>query len=331
MTKLSMTGLINGERHVVAVSEECAGDRLDKFLGDHIESLSRTRIKTLMEEGCVTCAEKTVNDPSRRVKPGQVYEVLVPAARPARPVAQAIPLEICYEDADLIVIDKPAGLVVHPAAGNPDRTLVNALIAHCGDSLSGIGGEIRPGIVHRLDKDTSGLIIAAKNDVAHRNLAEQFAVHSIDRVYQAVAWGVPQKSSGVIEGNIGRSPKNRKKMAVLARGGKPAETHYRVIRPLGRGPETLAFAALIECRLKTGRTHQIRVHMAHIGHPIVGDPVYGGRRGRTGHGGDENFGALVAALGRQALHAYRLGFVHPASGEQLTFESKLPADLQALL
>jgi 23S rRNA pseudouridine1911/1915/1917 synthase len=326
-----MNGLPIGARHVVAVEPAPAGARLDKFLGDHIESLSRTRIKSLMADGCVTCAEKTVNDPSRRVKPGEVYEVLVPAARPARPLGQAISLEICYEDADLIVINKPAGLVVHPAAGNPDRTLVNALIAHCGDSLSGIGGEIRPGIVHRLDKDTSGLIIAAKNDVAHRHLAEQFAAHSIDRAYQAVVWGVPQKSTGVIEGNIGRSPKNRKKMAVLSRGGKPAETHYRLIRPLGRTPETLAFAAHIECRLKTGRTHQIRVHMAHIGHPIVGDPVYGGRRARAGHNGDESFAGLMAALGRQALHACRLGFVHPASGKKLSFDNPLPADLQALL
>jgi 23S rRNA pseudouridine1911/1915/1917 synthase len=331
MTEHSMTGLPIGERHVVAVSEARAGDRLDKFLGDHIESLSRTRIKSLMEDGCVTSTEKTVNDPSRRVKPGQVYEVLVPVARPARPQGQAIALEICHEDADLIVINKPAGLVVHPAAGNPDRTLVNALIAHCGDSLSGIGGEIRPGIVHRLDKDTSGLIIAAKNDAAHRHLAEQFAAHSIDRAYQAVVWGVPEKSTGVIRGNIGRNPKNRKKMAVLARGGKPAETHYRLIRPLGRVAERLAFAALIECRLKTGRTHQIRVHMAHIGHPIAGDPVYGGRRGRQGHSGDERFAELVAALGRQALHACRLGFVHPASGAQLRFDSELPADLKALL
>ena len=328
-----MTGPPIGARHLVTVGPERAGDRLDKVLGDQIESLSRTRIKTLMADGCVTSAKKTVNNPSRRVKPGEEYEVLVPLPRPARPVGQSIALEICYEDADLIVIDKPAGLVVHPAAGNPDRTLVNALIAHCGDTLSGIGGEIRPGIVHRLDKDTSGLIIAAKNDAAHRHLAAQFAAHSIDRAYRAVVWGVPQKSKGVIQGNIGRSPKNRKKMAVLARGGKKAETHYRGIRPLGRSEREIAGAALIECRLKTGRTHQIRVHMAHIGHPIVGDPVYGGRRARGGGSmqAGEAFAMAAAALGRQALHAWRLGFVHPASGERLNFDSPLPADLESLL
>jgi 23S rRNA pseudouridine1911/1915/1917 synthase len=325
-----------GVRHQMTVGPERAGDRLDRFLGDRIESLSRTRIKALMADGCVSSAGKTVNDPSKRVKPGEEYLIQVPIARPARPRGQAIALEICYEDADLIVIDKPAGLVVHPAAGNPDRTLVNALIAHCGDSLSGIGGEIRPGIVHRLDKHTSGLIIAAKNDAAHRHLAAQFAAHSIDRAYQAVVWGVPPKSKGVIRGNIGRSPKNRKKMAVLARGGKTAETHYRVIRPLGGGDGGIAVAALIECRLTTGRTHQIRVHMAHMGYPIVGDPVYGGRRrrhARLGAGGEsvDAIRAAAAAIGRQALHACRLGFLHPASGESLRFDSPLPADLEALL
>jgi len=305
------------------------GIRLDKFLGDQIATLSRTRIKALMAEGGVTASGKTVNDPSRPVKPGEVFEVRVPAARAARPLGQSIALAICYEDADLIVIDKPAGLVVHPAAGNPDRTLVNALIHHCGDSLSGIGGKIRPGIVHRLDKNTSGLILVAKNDAAHRHLAAQFAAHTIDRTYRAVVWGVPQNSKGVITGNIGRSSGNRKKMAVLARGGKAAETHYRVFRTLGARDGGLPAAALIECRLKTGRTHQIRVHLAHVGHPVVGDPVYGGRPGRRNPGGA--FGVAAASLERQALHACRLGFIHPESGHKLQFDSPLPTDLQGLL
>ncbi len=317
-------------RHRVPVGPARAGERLDRFLGDHVEDLSRTRIKALITGGHVTRAGETVNDPSKRVKPGETYMVAVPKARPARPQGQFIELDIRFEDADLIVIDKPAGLVVHPAAGNPDRTLVNALINHCGDSLSGIGGEIRPGIVHRLDKDTSGLMIAAKNDNAHRHLAAQFAAHSIDRAYRAVVWGVPAKSTGVIHGNIGRSPRNRKKMAVLTRGGKKAETGYRVIRALGGGQAGIACAALVECRLATGRTHQIRVHMAHIGHPIIGDPVYGGGR-RARRDADTAFGAAAAAIGRQALHACRLGFIHPASGEKQVFDSALPPDLETLL
>ena len=322
-------GFPDATRHQIEVGPGDAGTRLDKFLGDHIAALSRTRIKALMAEGRGTASEKTVNDPSRSVKPGEVFEVRVPAASAARPLGQPIKLAISYEDEDLIVIDKPAGLVVHPAAGNPDRTLVNALIHHCGDSLSGIGGKIRPGIVHRRDKDTSGLILVAKNDTVHRHLAAQFAAHSIDRTYQAVVWGVPQKSEGVITGNIGRSPKNRKKMAVLARGGKAAETHYRVFRTLGAAEGGPPAAALIECRLKTGRTHQIRVHLAHAGHPVVGDPVYGGRPGRRDPAG--TFAVAAASLERQALHACRLGFIHPESGHILKFYSPLPADLQGLL
>ena len=298
--------------------------RLDRFLADALPAFSRTRLQALIAEGRVDCAGATVANASRRVKSGERYRVIEPPTAPTRPRPQAISLKVVYEDADLIVVDKPAGLVVHPAPGNPDRTLVNALIAHCGASLSGIGGEARPGIVHRLDKDTSGLIVAAKNDLAHRALAKQFAEHSLDRAYRAVVWGVPAPRQGTLVGSIGRNPKNRKKMAVLRAGGKRAATHYRVVRAVG------TYAALIECRLATGRTHQIRVHLAAAGHPVVGDPVYGAdarRLKRT----DDAFRAAVAALGRQALHATRLGFEHPRTGERLSFESPLPPEIAALV
>jgi 23S rRNA pseudouridine1911/1915/1917 synthase len=250
-----------------------------------------------------------------RVKRGQSVMVVIPPAVRAEPEGQAMALPIVYEDAHLIVIDKPAGLVVHPAAGNRDGTLVNALIAHCGESLRGIGGELRPGIVHRIDKDTSGLIVAAKTEQAHRSLGKQFAAHAIERVYQALVWGVPRERAGTIDGALGRSPLNRQKMAVLRVGGKAARTHYKVIEVLGA--KAAPTAALIECRLETGRTHQIRVHMAHIGHPVIGDPVYG--RPRTIPG-------LTLGIRRQALHAAVLGFQHPASHKVLRFESALPAD-----
>ncbi|MAO55390.1 MAG: RNA pseudouridine synthase, partial [Rhodospirillaceae bacterium] len=238
---------------------------------------------------------------------------------PAEPEGQDIPLDVVYEDDDLIVIDKPAGLVVHPAAGNADGTLVNALLAHCKGSLSGIGGVERPGIVHRLDKDTSGLMVAAKTDAAHRGLAKQFEDHSIDRAYLAVVWGVPRPTEGEVEGNIGRDPKNRKKMAVVGEGrGKYAKTYYKVVERLGMR------ASLVECRLATGRTHQIRVHMASLGHPVVGDPLYAGRHGRqTGPSGalPEDVKKTLSDGKGQALHAYILGFNHPVTGERLQFES----------
>ncbi|HEY1300288.1 MAG TPA: RluA family pseudouridine synthase, partial [Stellaceae bacterium] len=240
------------------------------------------------------------------------------------PAAQAIDLDIRYEDAHLIVIDKPAGLVVHPAPGNPDGTLVNALIAHCGDSLLGIGGVRRPGIVHRLDKDTSGLIVAAKTEAAHQGLSRDFARRRIDRAYAALVWGVPSPAAGEITGNIGRSPLNRKKMAVLVSGkGKDAVTRYRVERAFGD------VAALVECRLGTGRTHQIRVHLAARGHPLIGDSLYGGRRARTAGRGTE-LAVEIVHFRRQALHAKRLGFSHPVDGRRLEFDSPLPAELHAL-
>ncbi len=314
------------EREItVTVSERDEGVRLDKFLGDQVDGLSRSRLKSLIESGCVSGGGGTLTEPSRRVKPGDEILVRIPAAKPARPQGQHIPLDVVYEDDDLIVINKPAGLVVHPAAGNPDRTLVNALISHCGASLSGIGGELRPGIVHRLDKDTSGLMVSAKNDAAHHGLAAQFSEHSLDRAYQAVVWGTPSPKADTITGNIGRNPRSRKKMAVVSRGGKEAVTHYSTLEKIG------AAATLIECRLETGRTHQIRVHLASRGHPVVGDPLYGGGDAKRLKKASEDFAEAVATLGRQALHAYLIGFIHPASGERLQFQSELPADIQTLL
>ena len=251
----------------------------------------------------------------RKVKAGEAFVITVPDAAPPAPRGQDMDLAVVYEDDHLIVIDKPKGLVVHPAAGNAEGTLVNALIAHCGASLSGIGGVARPGIVHRLDKDTSGLMVAAKSDLAHRDLSAQFHDHSIDRAYRAVVWGVPRPKEGVIEGNIGRDPRNRKKMAVRVEGGKPAKTFYKVLEPFRD------LAALVECRLATGRTHQIRVHMAHLGHPVVGDPLYGGRRNR-GNSLPAGQKAALAHFNTQALHACILGFTHPLTRDRLQFESK---------
>lgn len=324
-----MTGAEGGTLHRVAVTAADAGDRLDRALAAALPVLSRSRIKALIAAGQVAeiapdGRRRTISEPSARVKSGQTFAILVPDAAPAKPEAQAIALDIRYEDDAVIVIDKPAGLVVHPAPGNLERTLVNALIAHCGDSLSGIGGERRPGIVHRLDKDTSGLMVVAKTDLAHRSLAAQFAAHTVDRAYTALVWGVPRPAQGRIEGAIGRSPRNRKKMAVLARG-KPAVTRYRVRERFGD------VASLVECRLETGRTHQIRVHMAHIGHPVVGDPVYGRKTFRRVRGEPEGLRAVLGGMRRQSLHAHLLGFEHPCSKNRLVFESKIPDDIKGLL
>ena len=324
----------------ITVADAQAGERLDRMLamalsGDHalaatLGDLSRSRIKALIETGRAHLADgATIDDPAFRVKPGQVFTLIVPAASPAEPEGQKMDLVIVYEDADLIVIDKPAGLVVHPAPGSPDMTLVNALIAHCGASLSGIGGVKRPGIVHRIDKDTSGLIVAAKNDATHHALSKAFAKHEIERAYSCVTWGCPIQKNGIIEGNIGRSPKDRKKMAVVKHGGKHAVTHYQVQEFFGKamGPG----AALIECRLETGRTHQIRVHLAAIGHPLIGDPVYAkgtpARRAKLSPAARE----AADAFPRQALHAGILGFRHPRTGEEMRWESDLPPDMTRLL
>ena len=315
---------------------EAAGERLDRLLAAALPQLSRSRLKALIEEGQVSSGGAAVTSPAAKVKAGQTFAIIIPEARPVALAAQAIPLEILFEDKDLIVLNKPAGLVVHPAAGNPDHTLVNALIAHCGPGLeerlkgglTGIGGELRPGIVHRLDKDTSGLMVAAKSEAAHRGLVEQFSARTIERSYLALAWGLPRPAEGTITGNIGRSPRNRKKMAVLRRGGRPAETGYKVLRSFQNG-----LVSLVECRLKTGRTHQIRVHMAEIGHPLLGDPLYGrgGTGSRRARSLPEAAQAALAALGRQALHARTLGFQHPLTGDALQFESELPPDIGALI
>ena len=313
------------DRQAIRVEDANAGERLDRMLARHLPTISRTRLKRLIERGLVVQDGTASRDPALRVRPGQNFVVSVPDAEDAAPAAQPIALEIRFEDAHLIVVDKPAGLVVHPAPGNPDGTLVNALIAHCGAGLAGIGGVRRPGIVHRLDKDTSGLMVVAKTEAAHQALSRDFTQRLIDRAYAAFVWGVPAPPSGEIVGNIGRSTVNRKKMAVVAEGrGRPALTRYRVERSFNTG------AALVECRLATGRTHQIRVHLAHRGHPLIGDPVYGTRAGRViARSGD--IGGRIAAFPRQALHARRLGFAHPAEARRLEFDSLLPADLHALL
>jgi 23S rRNA pseudouridine1911/1915/1917 synthase len=301
------------------------GQRLDRVLARYLPQLSRTRLKQLIESGQVTADGIALRDPSRRLQTGQECVVTLPEIGEATPVPQPIALEIRFEDAHLIVIDKPAGMVVHPAPGNSDGTLVNALLAHCGASLSGIGGVRRPGIVHRLDKDTSGLVVVAKTEAVHQALSRDFAARRIERAYTAFVWGVPSVPEGEIAGNIGRSAANRKKMAVVREGrGKPAITRYRVERAYK------LHAAQIECRLATGRTHQIRVHFAHIGHALIGDPVYGTRAGRTvARLGP--IGAQIAAFPRQALHARLLGFVHPVEQRCLRFESPLPPDLRELV
>ncbi|MDD5587316.1 MAG: RluA family pseudouridine synthase [Alphaproteobacteria bacterium] len=289
--------------------------------------LSRARVQQLIKEGHVTRGGKPVRDPNHKAREGEVYVLTLPPPEKAKPEAQAIPLDIIHEDADLLVINKPPGMVVHPAAGNRDKTLVNALLAHCGASLSGIGGVARPGIVHRLDKDTSGLMVVAKHDAAHQALTRQFADRSLSRVYQALVWGLPSPAAGQIEGAIGRHPRARQKMAVVARGGKAALTHYKVLENYG------TVTSLVECRLETGRTHQIRVHMAHIRHPVVGDPVYGRRRSGTNVSGTTEKGivARLQAFPRQALHAAELKFLHPCSGKPMRFKAPLPGDMAQLL
>ena len=313
-----------------AAADSHAGWRLDRFLTALLPEFSRARLQQLIGEGAVTLGDHKIEDANHRVKGGDTYDVAVPPARPTRPQGQDIPLTVIYEDKDLIVIDKPAGLVVHPAAGNPDGTLVNALLAHCGKSLEGIGGEARPGIVHRLDKDTSGLLVAAKNERAMASLAKQFANHTIERAYHALVWGAPRASSGQIESQIGRSQFDRKRMAVLRSGGKTARTNYRVLEKFG--PPERPFASLIECRLETGRTHQIRVHLTHLGHPLIGDPQYGRTRQAPRPKSDAEAVAFAAAgaFSRQALHAFVLGFQHPGLHKTLRFEAPWPADFATL-
>lgn len=316
----------------ISANAEDKGARLDRFLAGRIKELSRTRLKALILEGEVEVSGRTVRDPEYRVNAGDKIALAIPEAEPAKPAAEKIPLDIVYEDKDVIVIEKPAGLVVHPAAGNRSGTLVNALIAHCGPSLSGIGGEKRPGIVHRLDKDTSGLLVVAKNDRAHRSLSAQFADHGrtgdLSRGYLAFAWGAPKPERGTIDAPIARDPRSRVKMAVR-KGGREAVTHYEVLRKYA-GDDGQPVASMIECELETGRTHQIRVHLSRAGHPLLGDSVYGAGFQSKAARLPQKARAALAALNRQALHAYRLAFSHPATGKLLEFESKLPKELAAL-
>ena len=314
----------------VTVPHDAAGERADRFLAaalaEAAPGLSRSRLKALIEEGAVALGGRTLREPSARVKPGQVFAIIVPQPRPPEPAAQAMALDVVYEDEDLIVVNKPAGLVVHPAPGNPDRTLVNALIAHCGASLSGVGGVGRPGIVHRLDKDTSGLIVAAKHDLAHQDLTRQFQARSIERLYRALVWGTPSPAAGSLSGAIGRDPRNRQRMAVVARGGKEALTYYRVSKTWAGG-----LISLVECRLASGRTHQIRVHFAAKGHPLIGDPVYGRNTRARLAALPAPARVAVQAFQRQALHAASLGFHHPRSKVWLFFQSAMPRDQESLM
>src|SRR5215510_9377886 len=324
--------MLDDATETVTIGSDEAGLRLDRVLAAHLAQLSRSRLKALIIAGHVTIAGRTIRDPAATVKSGDLVKVTLPLPEPAVPQGEEIPLNIVYEDDAIIVIDKPKDLVVHPAAGHASGTLVNALIAHCGDSLSGIGGVKRPGIVHRLDKDTSGLMVAAKNDRAHRALAAQFADHGrtgpLVRGYLAFAWGGPDRPKGVIAAPIDRHPRARDKQAVRE-GGRDAITHWQVLERYA-GTDGRPVASLIACRLETGRTHQIRVHLAHIGHPLMGDDLYGpGFKTKAVHLPPAARQAL-GDLGRQALHAYLLGFEHPATGEYLEFRSELPVDLARL-
>ena len=324
----------NPERLYLEIPPEAAGERIDRFLASRLEDLSRSRIQALIKAGHVSDRRGTIEDPGTRVKPGDTLRITIPLPKPAEPQPEEMPLNIVWEDDDLIVIDKPAGLVVHPAAGHASGTLVNALIAHCGASLSGIGGVMRPGIVHRLDKDTSGLLVVAKTDAAHHGLAQQFAAHGADgrleRAYLAFAWGEFDHAAGTIDAPLGRSLKDRTKIAVVrGRQGRRAVTHYRVV---GTYPGINGRVAVSQVRLtlETGRTHQIRVHLAQAGHPLLGDPTYGTGFASSARRLGPAAKTELEGLGRQALHATRLGFEHPRTGKRLCFDSPLPADLSRL-
>ncbi|HTR84222.1 MAG TPA: RluA family pseudouridine synthase [Reyranella sp.] len=315
-------------RPLVTIDESAAGERLDRALAAALPELTRSRVKALIESRRVSLAGPlnetgaTVEEPSRKVKIGERFLIDIPAPEPAIPQAQQLALDILHEDSDLLVLNKPAGLVVHPAPGNPDHTLVNALLAHCGDSLSGIGGVKRPGIVHRLDKDTSGVMVVAKNDRTHVALSRLFAAHDLTRIYKALVWGAPKAKSGTVDAAIARHPIDRKRMAVRRTGGKRAVTDWWLEQRFG--PPLAPWASLVGAKLHTGRTHQVRVHLAHLGCPVVGDAVYGRKRN----------GAVLEALKsfeRQALHAAILEFRHPRTGREMRFATDLPQDMATLV
>jgi len=326
----------NNSIETFLVDETSTGLRLDRFLAIQLPLISRSRLKQLIKQGEVSLNGAKIEEPNYRVKPADKIVVNSPPPQTAQPQAQDIPLDVIFEDAHLIVINKPPGLVVHPAAGNWDGTLVNALLAHCGDTLSGIGGVKRPGIVHRLDKDTSGLMVIAKTDLAHNRLSKQFAAHGkdgkLERAYKTLVWARPRHSRGLVNAPLGRKPNNRLKQAVLKSGGRESVTHYEVLQGFledQKGP----LLSLLNCVLETGRTHQIRVHMAYIGCPVVvvGDEVYGSGFKTRVQKLPEKSQHLLEKLKRQALHAYLLGFEHPQTGEKLRFESSLPQDFAVLL
>ena len=310
-------------RHLVTIEDSAAGERLDRALTAALPDLTRSRVKALIESRRVALADgTTVEEPSRKVKKGEQFVIDIPAPEPAEPAAQALDLDILYEDKDLLVLNKPAGLVVHPAPGNPDHTLVNALIAHCGDSLSGIGGVRRPGIVHRLDKDTSGVMVVAKNDNTHTALSKLFAAHDLTRIYKVLVWGGPKMKSGTVEGPIDRHPIDRKRMAMRRSGGRHSITEWWLEERFGSALTPIA--SLMGAKLHTGRTYQVRVHMSHIGLPVVGDPLYG--RKRNGPGPE-----ALKLFKRQALHAAVLEFIHPRTKETLSFATELPQDMKKLV
>lgn len=324
-------------RHTVTFDDSAAGERLDRALAAALPSLTRSRVKALIESRRVALAAPdggagaTLEEPSRKVKKGERVVVDIPAPEPATPRAQEIALDILYEDSDLLVLNKPAGMVVHPAPGNAENTLVNALLAHCGESLSGIGGVRRPGIVHRLDKDTSGVMVVAKNDKTHTALSKMFAAHDLTRIYKALVWGSPNPKQGTIDAALGRHPVDRKRMAVRKTSGRRAVSDYWLEKAYG--PPLRPIASLVGVKLQTGRTHQVRVHLAHIGCPVVGDPVYG-RHSRTKSGVKSRNRADVPTLEsfeRQALHAAILEFSHPGTGKVMRFATELPQDLRTLV
>jgi 23S rRNA pseudouridine1911/1915/1917 synthase len=314
----------SGPIRIVATAED-AGERVDRFLADRLGTLSRSRLKMLIDEGRLTAGARLVGQPAEPVKEGVTYILDLPAPLPATPQPQDIPFALLYEDTDIIVLDKPAGLVVHPAPGNLDGTLVNALLAHCGPGFTGIGAERRPGIVHRLDKDTSGVMVVAKTQLANDVLTATFANRDLDRAYKALVWGVPSPTKGEIEGAIGRDKRDRKRMAVVAHGGKYALTRYQTLQGWHGS------LALLECRLATGRTHQIRVHLATNGHPVVGDPMYLRRVPSASKAIISPLRDHLLDFPRQALHAASLGFKHPRTGEAIAFQAPIPPDMQALL
>lgn len=325
-------------RKVLTAGEDAEG-RLDAWLTSVLDGeYSRNRIKALIEQGAVSLNGKVVKEPKRKIAYGDEVAIDLPEPEDPTPQGEDIPLDVLYEDEDLIVITKPAGLVVHPGAGNWTGTLVNALIHHCGESLSGIGGVRRPGIVHRLDKETSGVMVVAKNDMAHRHLAEQFADHGrsgpLERAYQAVVWGRPAGLKGTIDAPLGRSSADRTKRAVQRQDSSDAReaiTHYEVVERFHENPDATALASLIECRLETGRTHQIRVHMAHIGHPLIGDPEYAGGFRTKANRLPEPAREIVGRFPRQALHAFLLAFEHPRTGDVMAFEAPMPDDMEELV